>query len=118
MFRVCSEHVQSMFRVCSEHVQSMFRVCSEYVYGMFRECSEYVQSIIRVGSVISLVIDKMFRQFFRANAFTTDSLSHKREIFIYILLKVLVVCFTLKMVSCSPPALFREISLGKDQISL
>ena len=101
-----------MFRVCSEHVQSMFRACSEYVQSMFRVCSEYNQSMF------SLVIDKMFRQFFRANAFTTDSLSHKREIFIYILLKVLVVCFTLKMLSCSPPALFREISLGKDQISL
>ena len=50
MFRACSEHVQSVFRACSDLVQSMFRTCSEHFQRMFGACLEYVQSISRTCS--------------------------------------------------------------------
>lgn len=73
MFRLCSDHVQTMlrlFRPCSDYVltvfnvQTMFRPCSDcsgyvldYVQTMFRLCSVCVQTIFRLFRLFRLCSD-------------------------------------------------------------
>jgi hypothetical protein len=73
MFRLCSDHVQTMlrlFRPCSDYVltvfnvQTMFRPCSDcsgyvldYVQTLFSLCSDYFQTFQTVSTMFRLCSD-------------------------------------------------------------